>query len=245
MLYSAERLTNPYVALSDRVIAKKGDELRLGKNAWGTGDSGAFDYCGYFGLDLTYLDQFTERLKNKDIDPFALDLLSNTTAIRDLRVKGIAVSLTDVRNKQELIEDKDAREVIETDLLHHRKEVWILVDQRLNHLGRRGFHLILQRGIAGLDLIGRGPLRKRYHLENMWERLLPGGLILTQTKVSDIQRLKSLGIIDFWNDLEGIRVEPLSNGLIIKKLPNHPLKLPFPELNNPRAQIRYWARNLY
>lgn len=245
MIPSTERLPNPYVALSDRVITKYQEELTLGKKAWGTNDSGVFEYCMHFGLDLTYLDQIVENHISSGTIPFALDLLSNTTAIRDLGIGGIAVGLKDVRSEQEKEIDSGLRFVIETDLFHRRKEVWSLVDQQLNQIGQSGFHLILQRGIAGLDMIGRGPLRKRYHLENMWERLLPGGLILTQTKVADISRLKSLGIIDFWNDIDGIEIEPLSNGLIIKKLPNYPLELPFPELKNPRAQIRYWTRNLY
>lgn len=234
--------TSNFERQSKLVRFKKRLEGEYPSNAWSVFGSSYKDYCDYFRVSPSLFESFIEDKRKSGHEPFALDLLASTTALRSLGVSGIAVGLTDPRNPIEKSADRGKREVLAIDLYHDRKTAWKVIEDKLLKSGRDSFDLIMQRGIAGLDLIGRGPLRRLYHLQQMWNILAPNGLILTETELADLNILKERGFIRLWNSTAGIQAKIVNRGLILEKSPGAPSSLPIPPIKDSHELIRQETR---
>lgn len=227
--------------LVQAIRIKSEEETNKPDKPWDSYRSNAKDYCRYIGVDEDFLGRFVSSRQKTGNRIYALDLLANTHALRDLDVDGIAVGLTDTRDQSEKNIDAGKRTILALNLLQ-KKHAWHKIHQYMVNNGHQGFDLIIQRGVAGLGLISKSSAGRLSHLREAYKLLSPNGLILTEIRQIDRNLIEQNNFVDFWNSFSGIKVELHDHGLVIIKSPEAPKDLPIKTIPNILKTIRYYTR---
>lgn len=152
-------------------------EAERRKQAWEVYDQGIDGYertfTPIFETDRGEIANFA-RERREHTKPFlAFDVMGNGRILRDLQpTAGLAVTLTDLRT----LADRQDYATEHITLLAgdiYERETWQQVHEWLNNQQTpdRHFHLIMERGAAGLLGFPNNPRLGQYFVENLWRVL--------------------------------------------------------------------------
>lgn len=227
---------------SQRLNSMGAAELTNLAQPWDVYRSTAEQYSNYLtekpGLLRYLIESTTHKKTDGTEDLYGLDLLAETSALRSLGASGIAVGLSDTRNSKEIVMDEGKRTVISSNILRSKEGTWKKIREKLKEDKKSGFDFIIQRGMAGLPLATRNPLERLYHLKQMYDLLLPNGIIFSEIRPTDKYLLQSTNMLDHWSSTIGIEVKIERDALVLKKLPPAPSSLPILNVTDISSELK-------
>lgn len=232
--------------VNSRIAQREASKSESGdpKRGWGAYGSDHKKYASWFGLPEQYFEEWVAPKKASGGHVCGLDLMSNTAFLASLNIEGVAIGLAqDAKEVQEAALHN--RYLVAGDLLSDRKRIWQEVDRvSAQHNFNHGFDIITLRGLAGLVTLTESPVVHFLVLQEMWQRLATGGMLLTEVPYESNQVLENTTILDFWNSIPGIRVQRVKNGVLIEKNENAPMQLPL-NFTPLLSTIKSWRRSIY
>lgn len=214
-------------------------EQTYSSGAWYVYGSDYHAYEKYFQLPENFLPRFVEDLHRQGKNPRGLDLLSGVEMLASLHLPGLAVCLKDLRSKEDQQATLGLWETVQIDAFRHRKQLPLIIRQRMTNLGWRQFHLITQRGGFGLTKAIRNPLHHFYYLHDLWPLLADDGLFIAQTTSLDQTIMAKYQVCKFWQS-QNIYVSQTDNGLFIRKSAISPRELPI-NVYPTKNELRLWT----